>query len=49
MCKLILVLLLILTVLHGQKYPDCPQNIPIDTGNNTDSFYLKLISLTNFL
>ena len=49
MYKLILLLLLAVSVIRSQKYPDCPQNVPIDTGNTTDTFYLKLIALTSFL
>lgn len=49
MCKLILLLLLAVAVMHSQKYSECPMNVPIDTGNITDSFYTKLITLTSFL
>jgi len=49
MCKLISLLLTLLALSSAQKYPACPQNIPIDTGNTTEAFYLKLITLTTFI
>lgn len=50
MNRLVLALLLsLLPLASPQKYPNCPQNIPIDTGNNTSPFYAKLLTLTTFV
>lgn len=39
----------LLVLAAAQKYPSCPGGVPIDIGNTTDSFYTKLLGLTEFI
>jgi hypothetical protein len=44
-----LVYLALILLVSAQKYPSCPGGVPIDIGNATDSFYAKLLTLTDFM
>lgn len=39
----------ILLLVASQKYPHCPGGVPIDIGNASDLFFVRVLDLTDFM